>query len=202
MKVELIAHTPDPDLVVFIAARLCYSSKEVDEIKKEFYEKPEYPPKLLSNLIEKGHHSVLEHASFTYYIEGISRVTTHQLVRHRIASYSQQSQRYVRLGDRWGTFVIPDTLKDLPEAKEFMESSLRLYQKLVESGVPKEDARYVLSQGITSRIIVTMNARELRHFFNLRLHPSAQWEIRELAGKMLQLAKEKAPIIFADFELK
>jgi len=198
VRVELLSYTPEPDLIVFIAARLCYSSLEIERIKSEFYEKPDYPRKLLSNLIEKGHHSVLEHASFTFYIEGISRITTHQLVRHRIASYSQQSQRYVKLGDKWGTFVVPDSLKDVPEVRDFMKASLKLYQKLVDEGIPREDARYVLSQGITSRIIVTMNARELRHFFSLRLHPSAQWEIRDLARRMLNLVKDKAPIIFAD----
>lgn len=153
-----------------------------------------------------GHASVLEHVVFTFGVEGISRAASHQLVRHRIASYSQQSQRYVTAD--FG-YVTPGTIGeadgrrgkkgDAGLAAQFhdhMERSAALYAKLVEGGIPAEDARFVLPNASETRILVTMNARELHHFFALRLCRRAQWEIREAALRMFRLAAGHAPLLF------
>ena len=196
MKIKLLSHTPEPEEVVYISARLCYSSKDVDEIIKEATYKS--PKELIERLLRMGHHSVFEHVSFTFSIEGISRVTTHQLVRHRIASYSQRSQRYV--SEEEARFIIPPAVQGNPEAmrlyQEFMESAKNVYRRLVELGIDKEDARYVLPQAVETKIIVTMNARELLHFFRLRCCNRAQWEIRNVAIEMLKEVKKVAPNIF------
>jgi len=147
-----------------------------------------------------GHLSVLEHASFTFGVDGISRVTSHQLVRHRLASYSQQSQRYVKFSAP--EYVVPETIATDEERRgrfvSAMEGLFRLYSDLVKAGVPAEDARFLLPNAACTRIIITMNARELLHFFRLRCCERAQWEIREMATEMLVLAREKAPFIFRD----
>ncbi len=156
--------------------------------------------KLVELLKKLGHESVFEHACFTFRVEGISRVCSHQLVRHRLASYTQQSQRYVSLKNP--KFIVPDSIFESEfeeEYLEILERAAKLYRKMVESKkVRKEDARFILPQGIETKIIITMNARELRHFISLRCDPSAQWEIRAMAREMLKLAYEKAPILFAD----
>ena len=198
MKVYLLSHTPDPERVIYIAARLCYSRFSIPEIERESLYKS--PLELIRRLKRSGHFSVFEHASFTFGLEGVSRVMTHQLVRHRIASYSQRSQRYV---DEEGfKYVIPDSVKENRTARElferFMEEARILYIKLKELGVDKEDARYILPQAVETKIIVTMNARELLHFFSLRCCRRAQAEIREVAKKMLSLTKRVAPVIFED----
>ena len=134
---------------------------------------------------------------FTFRIEGISRVTLAQLTRHRLASFSVQSQRYVKMND-WKA-VIPDTItksKFLQEADEQIRHSMDLYRRMVEAGIPAEDARYVTPQAITTNLVMTMNARELRHFFSLRCCNRAQWEIRHLADEMLRLCRKEAPILF------
>lgn len=197
MRVKIIAYTPEPEKVCALAMRLCHYQGSIEELEEKL------TPSEISRLLNKAkvlqHFSIFEHASFTFYIEGISRVTTHQLVRHRIASYSQQSQRYVNLK---GEYIIPDTVKKDDQRiniyKEVLEKAFSAYEELVRLGVPKEDARYLLPQAVESKIIVTMNARELLHFFTLRTCNSAQWEIRELAWKMLDLVKELAPTIFSD----
>lgn len=197
MNVRLLNYTTDPDKTVAIAARLCYSKHTIEELKEELTS--EKIEKLIFSILRSGHHSVLEHASFTYGIEGISRVTTHQLVRHRLASYSQQSQRYTKF-DKQSDFIIPDTIKKNDDFKkrfvELSNKTLELYHEMIGSGIPLEDARYILPSGVNTRIMVTMNARELLHFLRLRTCLRAQWEIREMAIKMLKLAKSVAPIIF------
>jgi thymidylate synthase (FAD) len=156
--------------------------------------------KRLKEAVERGHHSVLEHAVFTFSLEGVSRAMTHQLVRHRIASYSQQSQRYVR-SDR-ADYVTPPEVASRHAAKEAFDTAISevwsAYGHLVELGVPDEDARYLLPNAATTNITVTMNARELLHFFRLRLCLRAQWEIREVAGLMLREAVRVAPAIFSE----
>ncbi len=196
MKVTLLSHTPDPERVVAASARQCYSKFSAIKAIKDLAETD--VERLLKKVIESGHLSVLEHASFTFVIEGISRACSHQLVRHRIASYSQQSQRYVKLDEI--EFIFPDSiLKDENRRREFTET-LELckscYKKLLESGVPVEDARYILPQATPTKIVVTMNARALMNFFELRCCISAQWEIRRLAEEMLSLVKSVAPRIF------
>lgn len=146
-----------------------------------------------------GHMSVIEHAYFTFSIEDVSRAMTHQLVRHRVASYTQQSQRYVTY-DTLKQYVTPPTIEANPEAKkifdETLESISETYKKLLDMGIPKEDARYVLPNAAKTHILVTMNARELRHFFSLRCCARAQWEIREVAMEMLKQVKKVAPSLF------
>ncbi len=198
MKVVLLRHTKDPDRVCAAAAASCYSADGASELHESLSDKK--VQRLLHNTVGKGHHSVVEHAVFTFSIEGVSRSLTHQLVRHRLASYSQQSQRYVRM-DR-AEYVTPPEVEKVPGGKEafdaIVEGAWEVYHHLVEQGVPKEDARYVLPNAATTSITVTMNARELIHFFRLRCCLRAQWEIRRAALKMLEECKRVAPVIFAD----
>ncbi len=197
MEVLLLNHTRDADRTVAVAARLCYSKHAVKELREELTR--ERIERLIAGILRSGHHSVLEHASFTFGIEGISRVTTHQLVRHRLASYSQQSQRYTRM-DRQSAFIVPESIREDPEMDarftELSKKALALYLDMLESGIPAEDARYILPNAANTRIIVTMNARELLHFFRLRTCLRAQWEIRGMAAEMLRLARPAAPVIF------
>ncbi len=191
MKVSLIEYTPNPDYTAAFAARVCYSSN-IANLKLD----KEGVKKILKRVIKSGHHSVLEHVSFTFLIEGISRVATHQLVRHRIASYSQQSHRYTKITEN--SFVIPPSVNSQAKAliEKHINDSVNLYNRLIGMGVKKEDARFVIPQAVSSNIVVTMNARELLHFFSLRCCVRAQWEIREAAIEMLKLVKAKAPVIF------
>ncbi|ACI18385.1 FAD-dependent thymidylate synthase [Dictyoglomus thermophilum] len=197
MRVKLISYTPEPEKVCALAMRLCHYQGNIEELEEKLT--PEEISRLLNKAKKLQHMSIFEHASFTFYIEGVSRVTTHQLVRHRIASYSQQSQRYVKIKDE---YVIPETIEKEEQRlniyRDLINKAFEAYEELVKLGVPKEDARYLLPQAVESKIIVTMNARELMHFFTLRTCNSAQWEIRELAWKMLDLVKNVAPVIFSD----
>ncbi len=193
--VKLLAYTPDADRVCAAAARSCYSENSsaimADKLKD--------PATTLSHIVSMGHHSVIEHAVFTFSIEGVSRSLTHQLVRHRVASFSQQSQRYVSLNEP--DYVVPDTIAGNPEAKalydKLMADIWKTYNELENLGIDKEDARYVLPNACTTNITVTMNARELIHFFKLRCCTRAQKEIRDLADEMLKLCKSVSPAIFA-----
>ncbi len=195
--VKLIAATPEADKVVAAAAKICYSPSGAAEILDGL--DPAKTASFLKMLRESGHLSPFEHASFTFAIEGVSRVATHQLVRHRMASYSQQSQRYV--GMSGNGCIVPPSVEANPEAlaifNEQIEAAQRAYERLVSLGVQKEDARFILPHGAKTRIVVTMNARELHHFFALRLCRRAQWEIRELAREMLRAAREAVPVLFA-----
>lgn len=195
LKVKIIRHTPEPEKTVAAAARLCYSpigAMELDEIMTDSEVK-----NLVNKLISMGHLSAIEHASFTFAVEGISRACSHQLVRHRLASYSQQSQRYVQFEEK-PVFIEPPELKgeELENFRTSINKAFEVYYELVNNGIDPEDARYVLPQAIETKIVMTMNARELLHFFKLRCCNRAQWEIRYLAIEMLRLAREKAPVIF------
>lgn len=195
--VILFRHTPDPERAVATAARLCYSSLDVEDLKDDVDKTDQIP--FVRKIISLGHQSVLEHASFTFLIEGISRVTTHQLVRHRVASYSQRSQRYVREEGGF-RYVIPPCLKqDTKKVDQFehlMATIYQLYDAWVEDGVSQEDARYILPNAAETKIAVTMNARELRHFFRYRCCQRAQWEIRALAVLMLREVLRISPSLF------
>jgi thymidylate synthase (FAD) len=197
MNVTLIEHTPNPERTVALAARLCYSPTSIDELREKLAVSD--IEAFLDKIMSLGHHSVLEHASFTFGIEGISRVTTHQLVRHRIASFSQQSQRYVSHKEEF-TSIMPDTIAENAEARQifaFMSETVhKAYAQLVDMGIPAEDARYILPNATETKIIMTMNARELLHFFALRCCQRAQWEIRDMSIEMLRLVQMIAPIIF------
>jgi thymidylate synthase (FAD) len=196
MQVNLINWTPDPERTVALAARICYSSVGVEDLKENFTREDEV--RFLTKLISLGHLSPLEHASFTFAVEGVSRSLTHQLVRHRIASYSQQSQRYVREDDF--EYIIPPTIQSSPESlalfKRTMADINQAYMALREL-VPQEDARYVLPNACESKVVFTFNARSLFNFFQHRLCTRAQWEIRRLAKLMLEEVRVQAPVLFA-----
>lgn len=184
MKVTLIRHTLAPDELSGQAAALCYKGKN--------------PARSLKIAMDGGHESVMEHANFTFLIEGVSRVLLAQLTRHRLASYSVESQRYCGANLDLvvpDSMVRPELVDDIIDAKKAVE---KLYKKATKLGVPDEDARYLTFQAGKTTLMVTMNARELRHFFSLRCCSRAQWEIRHLARQMLALCQDVAPAIFAD----
>jgi thymidylate synthase (FAD) len=199
MDVRLLYHTPDPERAVAAAARLCYAPVGASELLDSMSE--EAVLKVLKTVIESGHHSALEHASYTFAVDGVSRAMTHQLVRHRLASYNQQSQRYVAFRDEPEFVVPPDVATDAAAEERFraaVDAAFRAYRELMELGIPAEDARYLLPNATETKIVVTMNVRELLHFFELRCCNRAQWEIRALAHRMLELAEPTAPYIFMD----
>ena len=197
MDVTLLYHTPEPERAVATAARLCYAPVGGRELMESLTD--EKIRKVLTTIMASGHFSTLEHASYTFAVEGVSRALTHQLVRHRLASYNQQSQRYVKFKEE-PPIVRPASVDTNPEAAqafdEAIEACWQAYDKLVQAGVPAEDARYVLPNACETKIVVTLNIRELMHFFSNRCCNRAQWEIRELAWKMLELVRPTAPFIF------
>ena len=197
MRVDLIQHTPDPEKVVAAAARLCYSADAVPDLLQHLDDK--LVASFVRKLREMGHLSTFEHVSFQFSIDGVSRALSHQLVRHRIASYSQRSQRYVE--EKGFEFVIPPSVKQNPEAlRRFERVMARLqedYQELLIC-VPAEDARYVLPNACTTSLLATFNARSLLNFFEHRTCLRAQWEIRSLAEKMLELVRVVAPNLFSE----
>ena len=199
MHVELLYHTPDPERAIATAARLCYAPVGAAELMETMPE--DRVRSVLSTVIKSGHLSALEHASYTFAVDGVSRALTHQLVRHRIASFNQQSQRYVKFTD--GVPVVkPGTVAANEEAGRIFDETVdaieAAYARLLELGIPAEDARYLLPNAAESKIVITMNVRELLHFFSLRCCSRAQWEIREMAHRMLELARPTAPYIFMD----
>ncbi len=192
MNVKLINYTPFPIQTVFTAARTCYSPANPAEIfaracgHSEAHIPLEKQYELLDKVIASGHLSVLEHICFTFAIDGISRACSHQLVRHRIASFSQQSQRYVKL--KHDNSTIPPTVAQNPIAKkifaETLENAALAYDHLLELGIPPEDARFVYPNAAKTAIVMTMNFRELATVCQVRLCNRAQWEIRELFAKI------------------
>lgn len=195
IKVELLSHTENPEQIIAASGNLCYSNKNIDEVLDMCDVKRH---KMIGKLSELGHLSTFEHASFSFGIEGISRACSHQLVRHRLASYSQKSQRYVKENEQF-EFTIPKSINDANLSSPFqkrMEMIQEWYKEALEAGVPAEDARFYLPNAATTKIIVTMNARELLHFLELRTCNRAQWEIRNMANKMLVILQDKFPIIF------
>lgn len=221
MLVNLIAHTANPEKTIAAAAKLCYSDAEIGTLLDGLT--PDKTAAFLQRLADVGHASPIEHASFTFGIEGVSRTFLAQVTRHRIGSFSVQSQRYVRLEDFH--YVIPPEIAAIPDAKaQFIESMnadaaqyLALVQtleqahtqKLVAQGMPEktarakaakqanEDARFVLPNACETKMVMTMNCRSLGNFFNLRCCNRAQWEIRAVADEMLRLVLPLAPHIFA-----
>lgn len=220
MNVKILTHTPDPEKTIATAAKLCYSAVGVDELFESLSD--EKVEKFINMLSSLGHESPFEHVSFTFAIEGVSRALLAQITRHRIASFSVQSQRYVDKGDF--DYIIPPEIESIPEAKrifvEAMERDREDYRKLsdvlfekhfadnLEKGMDEksaktaaskkanEDARFVLSNACDTRIIMTMNVRSLYNFFSLRCCNRAQWEIRELACEMLKLVRAECPTLF------
>ena len=212
LKVKLIEYTPNPEKIIAAAAKLCYSSIGIDEIMENVDN--ESTEKFLNMLMSYGHESPIEHISFTFGVEGVSRSLTHQLVRHRIASYSQQSQRYVKL--KQFEYIIPNEIEKDEKAKKIfvlaMEECQKAYNELADILKNKyineglnalnaekkaiEDARYVFPNACETKIILTMNARSLMNFFKHRCCNRAQWEIRGLADEMLRQVREVAPVLF------
>ena len=205
LRVTLLQHTPDPARAVAIAGRLCYAPVSAADLQREMG--ADDVARLVRLLVRSGHHSALEHASVSFAVDGVSRALTHQLVRHRVASYNQQSQRYVSFG-AGDSFIVPPSVSADSEAEavflEAMEHARHAYDRLVELGLAEgrtresvqEDARFVLPNAAETKIVVTMNARELRHFFRLRCCNRAQWEIRALAWEMRGMVRELAPNLF------
>ena len=205
LKVILLEHTPNPEAVVAMAAKLCYSPSDIEALKEKTAAKDQ--KQFVEKLMEIGHMSPIEHASFTFAVEGISRACSHQLVRHRLASYSQQSQRYVS-EEAGFDFIIPPSIKKDGELaryfRDFMNKAQEAYSHIVsrlnEKGLKGEeanqDARFILPNACETKIIITMNARELLHFFKQRCCNRAQWEIRSMAINMLRLVSRTAPAIF------
>ena len=199
MNVELLQYPESPERAVATAARLCYAPVGAKELMETM--PPERVQSVLSTIMKSGHFSTLEHVSYTFAVDGVSRALTHQLVRHRLASFNRQSQRYVKYTKGVET-VTTHTVEENKEAQavfdEASEAVIEGYQKLLDMGIPAEDARYLLPNAAETKIVITMNIRELLHFFSLRCCNRAQWEIRELAHKMLELVKPTAPYIFMD----
>jgi thymidylate synthase (FAD) len=194
IEVKLLTHTPNPELVVATAMR---QSRFRGGIMKLNIKEGEVRH-LINLALELGHFSVFEHISFTFAIEGISRACSHQFVRHRLFSFTQQSQRYVK--EKRFDFTVPPSIENnkelLNEYLDLMKRVDSLYGKMVEAGIPAEDARFILPNACETKIVATANGRELMHFFKLRLDKHAQWEIRSLAEKMFKLVSEVAPNIF------
>lgn len=200
-----MAITPNAEDIIEQACRTCYLSFHR-------YDPPKSTDELIKKILLKRHFSVLEHASATFRIKGGSRVFTHELVRHRFISPSQESQRYVSYADKPDRKKTADFQVVLPESiakanggarqyEEAIQACYSLYERLLDSGVPPEDARYILPNATVSQIVITANFRELRHFFIVRTHQRAHWEIREIALKMLSIMLKEAPIVFGDFKI-
>jgi thymidylate synthase (FAD) len=206
LKVLLLKHTPRPEETVAMAAKLCYSPSDIAKLQGNIQRKDQRA--FVRKLMDMGHLSPIEHASFTFAIEGISRACSHQLVRHRLASYSQQSQRYVS-EEAGFDYVIPPSIKADPEMKKlflrYMKDAQKAYGEMVaglnalglKGEAANQDARFVLPNAAETKIVVSMNAREMLHFFRQRCCNRAQWEIHAMADQMLKLAKKAAPVIFA-----
>lgn len=223
LHVTLLEHTPDPERLIAAAAKMCYSPADADTILEGLT--PEKTESFLKMLTDMGHESPIEHAVYTFAVEGVSRSLLAQITRHRIASYSVQSQRYVKIKEGAFSFVTPPEIACDAEAdaqyQNFMKQCYQTYlsladrlqarhvQTLMEQGLPEktarkqaekmaiEDARYVLPNACETKLVVTMNARSLYNFFRLRCCNRAQWEIRELAWQMLKLCREASPTLFA-----
>ena len=196
-NVILIAHTPEAEKVVAMAAKICYAKDvSIKKLQKKINDND--VSAFITKLLESGHESPFEHISFTFGIEGISRACSHQLVRHRMASFSQRSQRYC-FEDGFNYIETENIKENENEDKffrDFMRHSKEVYSKLIDKGVKPEDARMVLPNACETKIIVTMNARELLHFFKLRCCKRAQKEIREVAFMMKNICRGVAPNIF------
>ena len=196
MNVTLVSYTKDGERIVAIASKMSRSRKGWEYHWQNMTD--EEVGEWIRDAIVHGYWSVLEHSVYTFSIEGITRVASHQLVRHRIASYTQMSHRFAKPVDEYYQPVIPPSTKS--RARQTVEEAYREaynnYYELLEAGVPEEDARYVLPNGVNTNVVVTMNARELYNFFSLRLCSRSQWEIRQVAWKMLEEVKKVHPRLF------
>jgi thymidylate synthase (FAD) len=204
LKVILLRHTLSPEETIALSAKLCYSKSTIEDLKEKISQKDQSA--FIEKLMGMGHESVLEHVTFSFGVEGVSRVLLAQLTRHRIASFSVQSQRYVSYENGFG-FIMPDSIAALGEEAvqqyqkqmDTIESWYVDWQKKLGKGEKSnEDARFVLPNACETRLVVTMNVRELRHFFSLRMCNRAQWEIRRMAEEMFKICFNTAPALFMD----
>jgi len=195
MKIELLFISPNAEKMIETAGRTAYLSfdKQSKDTEKKF----------IRMLIKDGHYSVLEHVYATFRISSVSRAFTHQLVRHRLCSYTQQSQRYVDESNF--NYVEPESIKNNPKAHslfvKFIDDAKNVYSQLQRIGMKNEDARFVLSNAVESQIVVTANLREWRYIIELRGNPNAQWEIRNVAIEILKILKKHVPTVFEDFKI-
>ncbi len=208
LRIQLLEMSQNPISLIYAACRQCYSQEFAGDIFNNPAADLKKQEAFVRKVVASGHESPLEHVKFSFAVEGVSRALTHQLVRHRVASYSQQSQRYVKEKDF--DYIIPPSIERNPEAqKSFVNLMAQIqegYTKLIqlmsgdkiEGETANQDARFVLPQASETKIVVTMNCRELLHFFKHRCCKRAQWEIRELANQMLEICKEKLPAVFLD----
>jgi len=194
LRVELISNTKDPEITCARCAAVSWQRKGMKDLTLN------EARQIIREVLSHRHESVIEHANFTFFVEEISRSLTHQLVRHRMASYTQQSMRYVNLTKSKEYFIKPESIaknQNLSSSfDEIMAKCKDVYDFFVDKGVPPEDARFVLPIATQTKIAITMNARELRHFFELRCCLRSQWEIRELADKILEICRSVAPSLF------
>ena len=204
LKVFLLRHTLSPEETIALSAKLCYSKSTIEDLRDKISRKDQ--SEFIEKLMNMGHESVLEHVTFSFGVEGVSRVLLAQLTRHRIASFSVQSQRYVSYENGFG-YILPDSIAALGEDavqqyQKQMDTIEGWYvdwqKKLGKGEKSNEDARFVLPNACETRLVVTMNVRELRHFFSLRMCNRAQWEIRKMAEEMFRICFETAPALFAD----
>ena len=204
LKVILLRHTLSPEETIALSAKLCYSRSTIEDLRDKISRKDQ--TEFIEKLMNMGHESVLEHVTFSFGVEGVSRVLLAQLTRHRIASFSVQSQRYVSYEKGFG-YIIPESIAALGEEAvqqyqkqmDTIESWYVDWQKKLGKGEKSnEDARFVLPNACETRLVVTMNVRELRHFFSLRMCNRAQWEIRKMAEEMFRICFETAPALFMD----
>ena len=204
LKVILLRHTLSPEETIALSAKLCYSKSTIEDLKEKISQKDQTA--FIEKLMGMGHESVLEHVTFSFGVEGVSRVLLAQLTRHRIASFSVQSQRYVSYENGFG-FIMPESIAALGEeaVKEYQKQMDTIegwyvdwQKKLGKGEKSNEDARFVLPNACETRLVVTMNVRELRHFFSLRMCNRAQWEIRKMAEEMYRICFDTAPALFAD----
>ncbi len=193
---SLVSFTKDPEITCAKCATVSWRRKGMKEVSLD------EARTIIRRVLGYGHESVIEHACFTFFVEGISRSLTHQLVRHRIASYTQQSMRYVDLTKSERYFIRPESISGHEELVELFDDVMatckNAYDTLRKKGIPAEDSRFVLPIATQTKIAVTMNARELRHFFAMRCCLRAQWEIRQLANKMLKICRTVAPSLFVN----
>ena len=200
-KAVMLTHTPDPLTLIYTAYKQCYSKKDVVLVYNDESILKQDKVNLVKKCMESGHHSPLEHVSFTFAVSGISRAASHQLVRHRIASHSQASQRYIKPSTDFD-YVVPPTIDKNPELKDEyvkqIHSHMATYEKLTseENHIAKEDARFLFPNAIATSLVVTMNARSLLNFFELRCCNRAQWEIRDIANQMLTHCQFVLPEVF------
>ena len=204
LKVILLRHTLSPEETIALSAKLCYSKSTIEDLRDKISRKDQ--SEFIEKLMNMGHESVLEHVTFSFGVEGVSRVLLAQLTRHRIASFSVQSQRYVSYENGFG-YILPDSIAALGEDavqqyQKQMDTIEGWYvdwqKKLGKGEKSNEDARFVLPNACETRLVVTMNVRELRHFFSLRMCNRAQWEISKMAEEMFRICFETAPALFAD----